>query len=160
MPPAAEHSGMAPEDPPTGIVERALHAFGYVAAHVLFFGAQTPEEVVSRLRWAYQVVGVTITDTTTVDERELTVFRCPYRRLGADRFGAKWLCHEKLDRVDDGYVTYLARHRNIDYQRPRDCDAAGFCESESCYSAVTTMDDSGRCTSVPDRPPGAGRSER
>jgi hypothetical protein len=131
---------MAPDDPPTGILERALHAFGYVAAHVLFLGASTPQAVVRRLRLAYRAVGVKITDTATVDDRQLTVFRCPYRRLGADRFGAKWLCHEKLDRVDDGYVTFLRRHRDIDYQRPRDCDAAGFCDAESCYSAVSRND--------------------
>ena len=131
---------MAPDDPPTGVLERTLHAFGYVAAHVLFLGAHTPQAVVRRLRLAYRAVGVKITDTATVDDRQLTVFRCPYRRLGADRFGAKWLCHEKLDRVDDGYVTFLRRHRDIDYQRPRDCDAAGLCDAESCYSAVSRND--------------------
>jgi len=129
------------DDRPTGIVEVLLHGFGYLAAHVLFLGANTPEAVVARLRIAYRLVGVKITDTATVDDREVTVFRCPYRRLGEDRFGSKWLCHQKLDRVDDGYVTYLARHRDLDYQRPRDCDAAGFCDAESCYSSVTRMDD-------------------
>lgn len=127
-------------DERSGVVETALHAFGYVAAHVLFLGAHSPEEVVERLRLAYRAVGVKITDTATVDDRELTVFRCPYRRLGADRWGAKWLCHEKLDRVDDGYVTFLARHRDLDYQRPRDCDQAGFCDAEQCYSSVTAME--------------------
>lgn len=129
------------DDRPIGIVERLLHGFGYLAAHVLFVGAHTPEAVVTRLRIAYRLVGVRITDTATVDDREVTVFRCPYRRVGADRFGAKWVCHRKLDRVDDGYVTYLARHRDLDYQRPRDCDRAGFCDAASCYSSVTRMHD-------------------
>jgi hypothetical protein len=136
-------------DRPSGIVERVLHGFGYVAAFVLFAGAHTPPEVVRRLRIAYRVVGVRITDTATVDDRELTVFRCPYRRLGADRWGAKWLCHEKLDRVDDGYVTFLARHRDLDYQRPRDCDQAGFCDTESCYSSVTRLDSAAGADGTP-----------
>jgi len=50
--------------------------------------------------------------------------------VGARIYGEKWVCHEKLDRVDDGYVTYLAK-RGIDYQRPRGCDG-----SEVCYSTV------------------------
>ncbi|WP_315910293.1 hypothetical protein [Halapricum hydrolyticum] len=131
---------MAPDDQPSGVLERLLHGFGYLAAHVLFLGAHTPEQVVSRLRLAYRAVGVSISDTASLDGRELTVFRCPYRRLGAGRFGAKWLCHEKLDRVDDGYVTYLARHRNMEYQRPRDCAATGLCDPEACYSVVSGDD--------------------
>jgi len=141
MPAALTREGMS-DDEPSGVVERALHAFGYVAAHVLFLGAHSPEAVVRRLRLAYRAVGVSITDTATVDDRELIVFQCPYRRLGADRWGAKWLCHEKLDRVDDGYVTFLARHRDLDYQRPRDCERAGFCNAERCYSSVTRVDES------------------
>jgi hypothetical protein len=37
-----------------------------------------------------------------------------------------------LDRVDDGYVTFLDRHRDVEYDRPRPC-AGGPC----CYSEVT-----------------------
>ncbi|GAA0510076.1 hypothetical protein SAMN04488066_108118 [Halorubrum aquaticum] len=119
------------EDDPDDLtlVERALHDFGYAVAHGLFLGVSAPETVVRRLRFAYRLVGVRIDDTAS-DGAERTTFTCPYRDLGAGRCGKRWLCHEKLDRVDDGYVTYLAE-RGIDYQRPRGC--AG---SEQCYSAV------------------------
>ena len=116
-----------PAAPPLG--ERALHAVGYAVAHGLFLRASAPETVVRRLRLAYRLVGVRIDDTAT-DGGERTTFTCPYRNLGAGRCGKRWLCHEKLDRVDDGYVTYLAE-RGIDYQRPRGC--AG---SAQCYSTV------------------------
>ncbi|EMA64343.1 hypothetical protein [Halorubrum kocurii] len=111
-------------------LERLLHGFGYALAHGLFLGASSPARVVRRLRLAYRSVGVDIDDTATEGGAERTTFTCPYRGAGARIYGEKWVCHEKLDRVDDGYVTYLAE-RGIDYQRPRDCD-----ESEQCYSTV------------------------
>ncbi|MFB6151825.1 MAG: hypothetical protein ABEJ40_08475 [Haloarculaceae archaeon] len=121
-------------------VKTALHAFGYVAAHVLFLGASTPEAVVERLRIAYRLVGVRVVETPRVDGVERTVFLCPYRNLAAGRFGQKWLCHDVLDRVDDGYVTFLRRHRDIDYQRPRGCSDLAYCEeSEYCYSEVSEL---------------------
>lgn len=110
--------------------ERLLHDFGYALAHGLFLGASSPDRVVRRLRLAYRVVGVRIDDTTSAAGSERTTFTCPYRNVGAGTCGAKWVCHEKLDRVDDGYVTYL-KERGIDYQRPRDCPG-----SEQCYSTV------------------------
>lgn len=112
------------------MLERALYWFGYAFAHLLFLGAQTPEAVVSRLRLAYRLVGVDIRETETVDGVERTVFLCPYRNLLAGRYGEKWVCHEKLDRVDDGYVTYLARHRDLQYDRPQSCPDAACCFSE------------------------------
>ncbi|MFD1599891.1 hypothetical protein [Halobellus rarus] len=112
------------------ILERLLHDFGYAAAYVLFLGASSPERVVRRLRWAYRTVGVRIDSTASTDGTERTTFTCPYRDVAAGRCGKRWVCHEKLDRVDDGYVTYL-RERGIDYQRPHGC--AG---SEQCYSSV------------------------
>ncbi|MFC5277779.1 hypothetical protein ACFPM1_03200 [Halorubrum rubrum] len=119
------------EDDPDDLtlVERALHDFGYAVAHGLFLGANAPETVVRRLRLAYRLVGVRIDDAAS-DGVERTTFTCPYRNLGAGRCGTRWLCHEKLDRVDDGYVTYLAE-RGIDYRRPRGCVG-----SEQCYSTV------------------------
>lgn len=111
-------------------LERLLHDFGYVLAHGLFLGASSPERVVRRLRLAYRSVGVDIDETDSEAGAERTTFTCPYRDVAAGLYGEKWVCHEKLDRVDDGYVTYLAE-RGIDYQRPRDCD-----ESERCYSTV------------------------
>ncbi|PAU83162.1 hypothetical protein CK500_10160 [Halorubrum salipaludis] len=111
-------------------VERLLHGFGYVLAHGLFLGASSPERIVRRLRLAYRSVGVDIDDTDSEAGAERTTFTCPYRNVGARIYGEKWVCHEKLDRVDDGYVTYLAE-RGIDYQRPRDCDSG-----ERCYSTV------------------------
>ncbi|WP_435075323.1 hypothetical protein [Halorubrum sp. HHNYT27] len=111
-------------------VERLLHDFGYVLAHGLFLGARSPERVVRRLRLVYRSVGVDIDETESEAGAERTEFTCPYRTVGARLYGEKWVCHEKLDRVDDGYVTYLAG-RGIDYQRPRDCDG-----SERCYSTV------------------------
>ena len=46
-----------------------------------------------------------------------------------------------LDRVDDGYVTYLERHRDIDYRRPMDCAGSGVCDDpEHCFSEVTALD--------------------
>ncbi|MFW5939160.1 MAG: hypothetical protein ACOCSD_06145 [Halolamina sp.] len=111
------------------LFERVLHDFGYVVAHGLFLGATAPETVVRRLRLAYRLVGVRI-DDTAADGAERTTFTCPYRNLGVVRCGQRWVCHEKLDRVDDGYVTYLAE-RGIDYQRPRGC--AG---TDQCYSTV------------------------
>jgi hypothetical protein len=110
--------------------ERLLHGFGYALAHGLFLGASSPERVVRRLRLAYRSVGVDIEETASEAGAERTAFTCPYRGVGARIYGDKWVCHEKLDRVDDGYVTYLAE-RGIDYQRPRDCDG-----SERCYSTV------------------------
>jgi len=112
------------------LLERALHDFGYALAHGLFLGASSPEAVVRRLRLAYRSVGVRIDQTDSGPGGERTTFTCPYRDVAAGRCGAKWVCHEKLDRVDDGYVTYLAE-RGIDYQRPRDCPG-----TDQCYSTV------------------------
>jgi hypothetical protein len=113
------------------LLERVLHDFGYAAAHVLFIGASSPAQVVRRLRLAYQSVGVRIDETDSGDSGERTTFTCPYRNVAAGRYGNRWACHEKLDRVDDGYVTYLAE-RGVDYQRPRAC-----ARSPQCYSTVT-----------------------
>ena len=120
------------DDDPAGLTrfERLLHDFGYAFAHGLFLGASSPDDVVRRLRLAYRSVGVDIDDTDSEAGAERTTFTCPYRNVGAGVCGEKWVCHEKLDRVDDGYVTYLAE-RGIDYQRPRDCT-----ETEQCYSTV------------------------
>lgn len=119
------------------MLREALHAFGYVVAHVLFFRAETPEAVVGRLRFAYRLVGVRIVETPVVDGRRRTIFRCPYRNLAAGRFGEKWLCHDVLDRVDDGYVTFLRRHRDVDYRRPTSCSELPYCgDSEYCFSEV------------------------
>ena len=112
------------------LFERLLHDFGYAFAHLLFLGARSPASVVTRLRLAYRLVGVKIDETESGDGGERTMFTCPYRNVGADRCGQRRICHEKLDRVDDGYVTYLGE-RGIDYQRPRGC--AG---SAQCYSTV------------------------
>ena len=111
-------------------LERLLHGFGYLLAHGLFLGASSPERVVRRLRLAYRSVGVGIDDTASEGGAERTRFTCPYRDVGARVYGEKWVCHEKLDRVDDGYVTYLGE-RGVDYQRPRSCD-----EGDGCYSTV------------------------
>jgi len=119
------------------MLERLLHGVGYLIAPVLFFRAETPEEVVRRLRFAYRLAGVRIRGTEHRDGTERTEFRCPYRNLGAGRYGRKQVCHRKLDRVDDGYVTYLRRHKDIDYQRPRDCAESGDCDPEHCYSEVS-----------------------
>lgn len=120
------------------MLRRALHWIGYVIAHVLFLGADTPASVVRRLRIAYRLVGVRIVETPRVDDVERTIFLCPYRNLGADRWGQKWLCHDVLDRVDDGYVTYLRRHEGIKYRRPKSCANLDYCdESAYCYSEVT-----------------------
>ena len=120
------------------VLERILHGLGYVIAYVLFFRASTPKAVVGRLRLAYRLVGVRIDETSRVNGVERTVFRCPYRSLGTRWFGDKQLCHRKLDRVDDGYVTYLRRHKNIDYCRPRGCANLDSCEaSKHCYSEVS-----------------------
>lgn len=120
------------DDWPSRLVGTLLYALGYIASFVLFFRAHSMDTVVARLRWAYRTVGVDIRDTESVDGVERTVFRCPYRNLGADRWGRRHACHDVLDRVDDGYVTFLERHRDIDYQRPRACAA-----SECCYSEVS-----------------------
>jgi hypothetical protein len=122
------------------MLRRALHAFGYVFAHVLFLGVDAPESVVRRLRFAYRLVSVEIVETPRVDDTERTVFCCPYRDLAADRFGKRWVCHDVLDRVDDGYVTYLRRHKDIDYRRPRSCTHLAYCEkSDHCYSEVSRL---------------------
>ncbi|MFC6723027.1 hypothetical protein ACFQE1_01200 [Halobium palmae] len=122
------------------MIRRLLHGFGYLAAHVLFLGATTPRAVVRRLRLAYRLVGVRIVETPGVDAVERTVFLCPYRNLAANWFGEKWICHDILDRVDDGYVTYLRRHKDIDYQRPQGCTELEYCsESAYCYSEVSKL---------------------
>ena len=123
------------------MIRRLLHGLGYVVAPVLFVGADTPSAVVERLRLAYRLVGVRIVETPRVDSVERTIFLCPYRDLGTSRFGEKWVCHDVLDRVDDGYVTYLRRHKDIDYQRPRGCGDLSYCgESEYCYSDVSKLE--------------------
>ncbi|UWG50508.1 Uncharacterized protein AArcCO_1198 [Halalkaliarchaeum sp. AArc-CO] len=123
------------------MLERLLHAFGYAFAHLLFFRAESPDAIVRRLRLAYRLVGVRIVETPRIDDVRRTVFLCPYRNLAAGRFGEKWLCHEKLDRVDDGYVTFLRRHRDIDYQRPQCCSELSYCaDSEYCYSEVSRFE--------------------
>lgn len=121
------------------MLERLLHAVGYLIAPVLFFRADTPAAVVRRLRLAYRLVGVRIRATATEDGTERTEFLCPYRNLAAGRYGEKWICHTKLDRVDDGYVTYLRRHKGIDYQRPRGCEETGECDPEHCFSEVSVV---------------------
>lgn len=119
-----------------------LHALGYAVAHVLFLGAHSPAAVVDRLRLAYRLVGVRIVETPTVDDVERTIFLCPYRNLAASRYGQKWVCHDVLDRVDDGYVTYLRRHRDVDYQRPRGCRDLAYCDDSAyCYSEVAALYD-------------------
>jgi hypothetical protein len=110
--------------------ERVLHDFGYALAYGLFLGASSPESVVRRLRVAYRAVGVRIDETASEGGAERTTFTCPYRNVAAGSRGERWVCHEKLDRVDDGYVTYLAE-RGIAYQRPRGCRG-----SEQCQSTV------------------------
>ncbi|MFQ3319857.1 MAG: hypothetical protein ACI80F_001930 [Natronomonas sp.] len=123
------------------MVRRLLHDLGYVIAYVLFVGANTPESVVKRLRIAYRLVGVRIVETPEIDSVERTIFLCPYRNLAASWFGEKWICHDILDRVDDGYVTYLRRHKGIDYQRPRGCADLAYCdESDYCYSEVSDLE--------------------
>ena len=120
------------------VIERLLHTFGYILAYGLFFRTESPETVVDRLRLAYRLVGVRIEQTASIDTTERTVFRCPYRNLLADRYGEKWVCHQKLDRVDDGYVTYLKQHKGIDYNRPRSCEQLAGCEdSTCCFSEVS-----------------------
>jgi hypothetical protein len=120
------------------MLRRLLHHAGYAIAHVLFLGVDTPTAVVDRLRLAYRLVGVKIVETPRVDGTERTIFLCPYRNLGTTWFGEKWICHDILDRVDDGYVTYLQRHKDIDYQRPRGCADLEYCDSSSyCYSEVS-----------------------
>ncbi|WP_254862731.1 hypothetical protein [Halovivax gelatinilyticus] len=122
------------------MLEKILHWIGYVLAFVLFLGANTPSAVVERLRLAYRIVGVEIVETPRIDGTERTIFLCPYRNLAANRFGRKWLCHEKLDRVDDGYVTFLRRHRDIHYVRPQCCQNLTYCdESAYCYSEVSRL---------------------
>lgn len=124
------------------MLRRFLHHLGYVLAHLLFFRADTPEVIVERLRIAYRLVGVRIVETPRVDAVERTIFLCPYRNLAASRFGQKWICHDILDRVDDGYVTYLRRHKGIDYQRPRGCAELAYCEESSyCYSEVSAIEE-------------------
>lgn len=119
------------DGPVATAVGHLLYWFGFVASFVLFLGADSRTSVVRRLRWAYRAVGVDVRDVETADGVERTVFRCPYRNLGAGRYGRRRVCHDVLDKVDDGYVTFLGRHRGIDYDRPRACAA-----SECCYSAV------------------------
>lgn len=123
------------------IVERLLYGLGYLLAPALFLGADTPAAVASRLRLAYRAVGVRIRDHTADGGVERIVFRCPYRGIGASRWGETWLCHTKLDRVDDGYVSFLARHRGVEYRRPRDCATEGACPHGLCYSEVRPADD-------------------
>ncbi|MFB6164725.1 MAG: hypothetical protein ABEJ31_06155 [Haloarculaceae archaeon] len=123
------------------MLRRLLHDVGYLVAHVLFAGARTPTAVVGRLRLAYRLVGVRIVETPRVDDVERTIFLCPYRNLGSRWFGQKWVCHDILDRVDDGYVTYLRRHRDIDYQRPRGCADLAYCDGSAyCYSEVSELE--------------------
>lgn len=119
------------------MIEWLLHQFGYWFAHILFFRAYSIESITNRLRIAYRLVGVNIVETSTVDGARRTIFLCPYRDIGTRWFGEKWICHRKLDRVDDGYVTFLAHHRDVVYRRPKCCSNLPYCEdSIHCYSEV------------------------
>lgn len=119
------------------MIRRALHHLGYLIAHVLFLGANQPLAVARRLRFAYRLVGVRIVETPRIDAAERTVFLCPYRNLASSWYGQKRVCHDLLDRIDDGYVTYLRRHKDIAYTRPRGCGELAYCdESEYCFSEV------------------------
>ncbi len=123
------------------MLRRLLHHIGYLIAHVLFVRAHSPAAVVGRLRLAYRAVGVRIEETPTVDSVERTVFLCPYRNLGTRWVDQKWFCHDVLDRVDDGYVTFLRKHRDIDYRRPQSCANLAYCgDSTYCYSEVTDLE--------------------
>ncbi|MFW6045661.1 MAG: hypothetical protein ACOC8O_02255, partial [Natronomonas sp.] len=101
---------------PRGAIERLLYAFGYGAAYLLFLGAHSPKAVVTRLRVAYRIVGVRIVETPRVDGVERTIFLCPYRNLASGRYGEAWLCHRKLDRVDDGKANEPVRAVMIDLE--------------------------------------------
>ena len=125
------------------MIRRLLHAVGYLIAHVLFVGAETPTSVVRRLRVAYRLVGVRIVETPSVNDTERTIFLCPYRNIAAGRLGQHQFCHDILDRVDDGYVTFLRRHRGIDYQRPRGCAELAGAPSPYCYSEVRGKGETG-----------------
>ncbi len=125
------------------IIERLLWGVGYVLSFILFSRAYSVESVVKRLRLAYRLVGVRIVDRPTVDGVERTIFLCPYRNLGASRWGRKWLCHEKLDRVDDGYVSFLASRRDIKYVRPRSCAQLDETDERYCFSEVSAPSDDG-----------------
>lgn len=124
------------------MIRRVLHDLGYVLAHVLFFGADRPRTIARRLRIAYRLVGVKIIETPRVDGTHRTIFLCPYRDLGRSRFGQKWICHDILDRVDDGYVTFLAKNKDLNYVRPRSCSELSYCStSEYCFSEVSEPTD-------------------
>lgn len=123
------------------MIRRLLHHVGYLLAHVLFVGANTPSAVAERLRFAYRLVGVRIVETPRVEAVERTIFLCPYRHVGASWFGAQWFCHDVLDRVDDGYVTYLRRKKDIAYDRPQGCSNLAYCDASAyCYSDVTDLE--------------------
>ena len=118
------------------MLRRLLHAVGFLVAPLLFLGAGTPRAVVRRLRLAYRLVGVRIVEAGVADGAERTVFLCPYRNLGAGRYGQKRVCHDVLDRVDDGYVSYLRRFKGIDYRRPTGCEDVDDCDDRYCFSEV------------------------
>jgi hypothetical protein len=123
------------------MLRRLLHGFGYLFAHLLFIRANTPTAVVRRLRIAYRLVGVRIVERPQVDGIERTIFLCPYRNLGSRWFDEKWICHDILDRVDDGYVTYLRKHKDIEYMRPTGCGDLEYCDSSRyCYSEVENVE--------------------
>jgi hypothetical protein len=120
------------------MVERLLYLLGYMLAPVLFIKAESPKSVAKRLRFAYRLVGVKIIETESTDSGERTVILCPYRNLFAGRYGRKWFCHSKLDQVDEGYASYLRRHKNVRYEAPKSCNDTGR-RSEYCCSEVSML---------------------
>lgn len=71
------------------MIEKGLYLAGYAIAHVLFFGMNTPEAIVRRLRFAYRLIDVKIVEMPQVDGAERTVFLCPYRNPVKTRYGEK-----------------------------------------------------------------------
>jgi hypothetical protein len=114
-------------------MERLLYLLGYVLAPLLFVRARDAKAVAKRLRLAYKLVGVKIIDVIATDSGERMVILCPYRNILADKYGERGFCHSKLDRVDEGYASYL-RRRNIRYRVPQHWRT-----SEYCYSEVSVI---------------------
>lgn len=115
------------------MVHRLLHMLGYMLAPVLFLKAGSPESIARRLVLAYRLVGVKVVEVRGTDLKEKLVILCPYRNLLASKYGKKGFCHNVLDYVDEGYATYLKRHRGVVYLRPRSCDGEN---REYCCSEV------------------------
>ena len=114
------------------LLKNYLRAFGYLIAPFLFLGANDEETIAERLRFAYKLVGVKVIKVISQNSTEIMIFLCPYRNLSITG-KPKEICHQILDKVDEGYADFL-RRKNIRYSGPK-----SYGKTDYCFSKVSKL---------------------